>query len=57
MYKKDRDKEQFKNAIESTVKAIAEKKNLSIFFGELDKTKKQDIVLPSINNILEIDFF
>ena len=53
MYKKVRNNEYFKKSIESTVKAISEKKNLNIFFGEIDKTKKKDIVLPSINNLAE----
>ena len=50
MYKKSRTNEHFKKSIESTVKAIAEQKNLNVFFGETDKTKNQDILLPSITD-------
>ncbi len=47
MTKKDfNQNEVFKKSIESTIKVIAENKFLNIFFGEQDKTKKQDIVLP-----------
>ena len=51
MLKKEKFYEYFKKSIESTAKAISEKKNLNISFGDLDNSKKQDIVLPSINNI------
>ncbi len=54
MYKKFRTNENFKKSIESTVKAIAEKKNLNVFFGETDKTKNQDILLPTITDTNEI---
>ncbi len=53
MYKKIRNNEYFKKSIESTVKAISEKKNLNIFFGETDKTKNKDIVLPPIASSAE----
>ena len=53
MYKKSQEKEKFQKSIKSTVKAISEKKNLNIFFGDLDKTKKQDILLPSFNDASE----
>ena len=54
MFKKDRTNDYFKKSIESTVKAISEKKNLNIFFGETDKTKSQDIILPSIKDPSEV---
>ena len=54
MLKKEKFYEYFKKSIESTAKAISEKKNLNISFGDLDNSKKQDIVLPSINNISEV---
>ena len=53
MYKKSQENQQFQKSIKSTVKAISEKKNLNIFFGDLDKTKKQDILLPSFNDASE----
>ena len=53
MYKKSQENELFQKSIKSTVKAISEKKNLNIFFGDLDKTKKQDILLPSFNDASE----
>ena len=53
MYKKSQENEQFQKSIKSTVKAISEKKNLNIFFGDLDKTKKQDILLPYFNDASE----
>ena len=49
MYKKDKENQDFRVAIESTVKAISEKKNLNIFFGELDQTKKQDIIWETLH--------
>ena len=53
MYKKFRTNENFKKSIESTVKAIAEQKNLNVFFGETDKTKNHDILLPTITDTTE----
>ncbi len=53
MYKKVRTNENFKKSIESTVKAIAEKKNLNVFFGETGKTKNHDILLPTITDTTE----
>jgi len=50
MHKKSQENDYFKKSIESTIKAISEKKNLNIFFGDIDKTKKQDILLPSLND-------
>ena len=50
MHKKSQENDYFKKSIESTIKAISENKNLNIFFGDIDKTKKQDILLPSLND-------
>ena len=36
----------FQKSIESTVKVIAERKNLKIFFGEENNKGKKDIILP-----------
>ena len=49
MHKKFRDTESFKKSIESTIKAISENKDLSISFGDIDKTKSQDVLLPSLS--------
>ncbi|MDC3024197.1 cobalamin biosynthesis protein CobT [Alphaproteobacteria bacterium] len=42
-------KDNFQKSIESTVKVVAEKKNLQIFFGEESNKSKKDIILPIIN--------
>ena len=54
-YKKSQENQNFKKSIKSTIKAISEQKNLNIFFGDLDETKKQDILLPSFNDTSEKD--
>ena len=53
MHKKARDTESFKKSIESTIKAISENKDLSISFGDIDKTKSQDVLLPSLSETIE----
>ena len=53
MHKKVRDTESFKKSIESTIKAISENKDLSISFGDIDKTKSQDVLLPSLSETIE----
>ncbi|MEC8100574.1 MAG: cobalamin biosynthesis protein CobT [Pseudomonadota bacterium] len=50
MFKKTKSEYYFKKSIESTIRAISEKKSLNIFFGDNIKNKSHDIVLPSIKN-------
>ena len=51
MDKEDLLKERFKSAIASTVKAISEKKNLEINFGNKTSSEKNIINLPEVDNI------
>ena len=52
--KRIRTGDEFQKSIESTVKAISEKKNLNIYFGDTKNNNKSDIILPVINRSSEL---
>ena len=39
----------FKKSIESTIRAISNKKDITIFFGSTDNTTSKDVNLPEID--------
>lgn len=45
----------FKRALSSTVKAIAEDKEIEVVFGGNSPSSKDKIILPEINNIFDLD--
>jgi cobalamin biosynthesis protein CobT len=45
----------FKRALSSTVKAIAEDKELEVVFGSNSSSTEDKIVLPEINNVFDLD--
>ena len=45
----------FKRALSSTVKAIAEDKEIEVIFGNNSTSSEEKIILPEINNIFDLD--
>ena len=45
----------FKRALSSTVKAIAEDKEIEVIFGNNSTSSDEKIILPEINNIFDLD--
>ena len=45
----------FKRALSSTVKAIAEDKEIEVIFGNNSTSSEEKIILPEINNVLDLD--
>ena len=45
----------FKRALSSTVKAIAEDKEIEVIFGNNSSSSEEKIILPEINNIFDLD--
>ena len=45
----------FKRALSSTVKAIAEDKEIEVVFGGNSPSSEDKIILPEINNIFDLD--
>ena len=45
----------FKRALSSTVKAIAEDKEIEVIFGNNSTTSEEKIILPEINNVFDLD--
>ena len=45
----------FKRALSSTVKAIAEDKEIEVIFGNNSTSSEEKIILPEINNVFDLD--
>ena len=45
----------FKRALSSTVKAIAENKEIEVIFGNNSTSSEEKIILPEINNVFDLD--
>ena len=45
----------FKRALSSTVKAIAEDKEIEVIFGNNSTSSNEKIILPEINNVFDLD--
>ena len=45
----------FKRALSSTVKAIAEDKEIEVIFGNNSNSSEEKIILPEINNVFDLD--
>jgi cobalamin biosynthesis protein CobT len=45
----------FKRALSSTVKAIAEDKEIEVIFGNNSTSSDEKIILPEINNVFDLD--
>ena len=45
----------FKRALSSTVKAIAEDKEIEVTFGNNSSSSEEKIILPEINNVFDLD--
>ena len=57
MGKKEQIIENFKSAISSTVKSVAQSENLEVVFGnEKNDEKKNTIFLPELDNIKDINY-
>ena len=47
--------DKFKRALSSTVKAIAEDKEIEVIFGNNSTSSEEKIILPEINNVFDLD--
>ncbi|MDA9677657.1 cobalamin biosynthesis protein CobT [Pelagibacteraceae bacterium] len=45
----------FKRALSSTIKAIAEDKEIEVIFGNNSTSSEEKIILPEINNVFDLD--
>ena len=52
---KENNLDTFKRALSSTVKAIAEDKEIEVIFGNNSTSSEEKIILPEINNVFDLD--